>query len=216
MQVLRRLARAAVRYGVKPEDIGPISTFTDDAYMAKYLDNMQRWETPAFYGCTAKHRERARREWDKMIAKVEAARNMKTAKVFKPVPGQKARRRTIGAQPPPVGGQRPPQREPEDGFGLASLSPKETGLPFVVYILEDMGVVPDVRVEVARSARGRRSRTVKVAIRPTVRVTRGHLEAQELALLTEWVELNRETLIKYWDGEIESTMDAMQALKPIS
>ena len=89
-------------------------------------------------------------------------------------------------------------------------------MPFVVYIMEDMGVVPDVRVEVARSARGRRSDTVKVAIRQTVHVTRGHLDAQELALLTEWVELNRDVLIKCREGEIESTMDAIQALEPIS
>ncbi len=61
MQVLRRLARAAVRYGIKPEDIGPISTFTDEDYMSKYLDNMRRWESPSFYGCTAKYRERAAR-----------------------------------------------------------------------------------------------------------------------------------------------------------
>ena len=106
--------------------------------------------------------------------------------------------------------------EPEDGFDLAIVSPKETGLPFAVYILEDMGVVPDVRVEVERNARGRRSDTVKVAIRPTVRVTHGHLDVHELALLTRWIELNRETLIRYWDGEIESTMDAILALKPIS
>jgi hypothetical protein len=45
------------------------------------------------------------------------------------------------------------QQEPEDGFDLAILSPKETGLPFAVFILEDMGIVPNVRVEVARSAR---------------------------------------------------------------
>jgi hypothetical protein len=216
MQMLRRLARAAVRYGLKPEDIGPISTFTNEDYMVKYLDNMKRWNTPSFYGCTAKHQERARRAWDKMIAKVEAARDMQSSKATKPVSEKKARRRATVGQPPPVGGKRPAKREPEDGFDLAILSPRETGLPFVVYILEDMGVVPDVRVEVERSARVRRSQTVKVAIRPTARVTSGHLAAQELALLTRWVELNRNVLIKYWDGEIESTMDAIQALKPIS
>lgn len=70
MKMLKRLARAAVKYGVKPEDIGPLSTFADDDYLAKYLGSMKRWETPSFYGCTAKHRERARREWDKVIAKV--------------------------------------------------------------------------------------------------------------------------------------------------
>jgi hypothetical protein len=99
MQVLRRLARAAVRYGVKPEDIGPISTFTDDDYMAKHLDNMQRWERPSFYGCTAKHRLRARHEWDKVLARVEAARNMKSAKAVTPVAEKEARRRATVGQP---------------------------------------------------------------------------------------------------------------------
>jgi hypothetical protein len=74
VNILRMLARTAVRYGVKPEDIGPISIFTDDDYMTQYLGHMKRWKAPSAYGCTAKHRERARREWDKIIAKVEASR----------------------------------------------------------------------------------------------------------------------------------------------
>ena len=106
-------------------------------------------------------------------------------------------------------------QEPEDGFDMVILSPSETGLPFYAYILEDMGVVPDVRVEIADSPRGSRVGTVKVAIRPTVRITSGNIEAAELALLTRWIDLNRDVLIKYWDHEIESTMDATRALRPI-
>ena len=85
MQALRRLARAAARCGVKSEDIGPISTFADEDYMRKYLDNMRRWKTPSLYGCTAENRERARRAWDKVIAKVEATRNMKSSMATKPI-----------------------------------------------------------------------------------------------------------------------------------
>src|ERR1019366_4875110 len=44
----------------------------------------------------------------------------------------------------------------------------------------------------------------------------GYLDAQELALLTRWVDLNRDALIKYWDGEIESTSDVLGVLKPIA
>ena len=44
----------------------------------------------------------------------------------------------------------------------------------------------------------------------------GYLDAHELALLTRWVDLNRDALIKYWDGEIECTSDVLQVLKPIS
>jgi hypothetical protein len=78
MKILKRLARAAAKYDVKPEDIGPISTFRDDDYMAKYLGSMKRWAPPSFYGCKAKHRERARREWDKVIAKVETTAQPRT------------------------------------------------------------------------------------------------------------------------------------------
>src|ERR1035441_548972 len=95
-------------------------------------------------------------------------------------------------------------KEPEEGFDMAILPPSETGLSFVVFILQDMGIIPEVRIEIARSHRVLRSETVKVAIRPTVRLNDGYLDARELALLTRWVDLNRDALIKYWDGEIES------------
>lgn len=106
--------------------------------------------------------------------------------------------------------------EPEDGFDVTSLSPEETGLPFVVFILQDIGVVPDIRVEVAVSLKVRRSDRTKVAIRPTVRVISGQLDACELDLLTRWVDLNRDALLRYWDGEIEYTEQVLSVLKPIS
>ena len=163
MSILKHLARACVRYGLKPEEIGPISTFTDDDddYMAKYLGTMAGWETPSYYGCTPKHREWARRAWDKVIAKVEgdAMRKSgnKSARAPKSAQEMKAQRRASVGQPRPIVGEQPAYQEPEDGFDMAPLAPKETGLPFYVYILEDMGVVPDVRVEVAHSARGIRA-----------------------------------------------------------
>jgi hypothetical protein len=107
-------------------------------------------------------------------------------------------------------------KEPEEGFDLAILPPRETGLPFVVFILQDIGIIAEVRIEIARSHRVLRPETVKVAIRPTVRLKDGYLDAQKLALLTRWVDLNRDALIKYWDGEIESTADVLQVLKPIA
>src|ERR1039458_9950083 len=107
-------------------------------------------------------------------------------------------------------------KEPEEGFDMAILPPSETGLSFVVFILQDMGIIPEVRIEIARSHRVLRSETVKVAIRPTVRLRDGYLDAHELALLTRWVDLNRDALIKDWGGEIESTSDVLGVLKPIA
>ena len=94
--------------------------------------------------------------------------------------------------------------EPKEGFDMAILPPRETGLLFVVFILQDLGIIPEVRIEIARSHRA------------TVRLKDGYLDAQELALLTRWVDLNRDALIKYWDGEIESTTDVLRVFKPVA
>ena len=56
---------------------------------------------------------------------------------------------------------------------------------------------------------------VTVAIRPRVRVIRGRLDPQDLALLEQWISRNVETLIKYWDGDIEYTEDAIAAILPV-
>jgi hypothetical protein len=56
---------------------------------------------------------------------------------------------------------------------------------------------------------------VTVAIRPSVRVVRGKLDPSDLVQLSRWIDLNQEVLIKYWDGIIEYTEDAIAALQPI-
>lgn len=100
-------------------------------------------------------------------------------------------------------------------FDLANLRPERTGLPFVVFISQRGGARHDVRVKVARGARVRPSEMVTVAIRPSVRIVRGKLDPVDAALLTQWIDLNREVLIKYWDGDIEYAEDAIDALRPI-
>jgi len=106
------------------------------------------------------------------------------------------------------------------GYFMANLGPGSTGLPFVVFISPKAGVSHDARVRIARSLKVRRfSQLLSVAIRPTVRIIRNgcgpRITQQELELLTRWIELNRDVLIKHWDGEIESTEEVLRALKPI-
>ena len=68
MTVLQKLARKAIRFGVRPEEIGPVWTFIDEKYMAGYLRHiMGRWKSPAAYGVQQKDRDRARRDWDKLM-----------------------------------------------------------------------------------------------------------------------------------------------------
>lgn len=88
-------------------------------------------------------------------------------------------------------------REPRDCFDMASLSPRETGLPFVVFILQKMGRQIRRTSQDCRQAQARRSDMLTVAIRPTVRVLDGDLSADELELLTKWVDLNRDVLVRY-------------------
>lgn len=98
---------------------------------------------------------------------------------------------------------------------MANLRPEKTGLPFIVFISQKAGARHDLRVKIARAARVRPSEMITVAIRPHVRVLRGELSARELDLLTRWIHLNRDVLVDYWDGVIEYTEDALNALKPI-
>jgi len=57
---------------------------------------------------------------------------------------------------------------------------------------------------------------VSVAIRPSVHVVEGKMSAGDLKLLSRWVEVNRDVLIRYWDGDIESTKDAINLIRPIT
>ena len=105
--------------------------------------------------------------------------------------------------------------ETEDFFEIANLSPKRTGLPFVVWISPKAGATHDVRVKVSPGPKVRGSELVSVAIRPDVHVVGGTMTPYDLALLRRWVELNRDVIIQFWDGDIEYTEDAIAALRPI-
>jgi hypothetical protein len=101
-------------------------------------------------------------------------------------------------------------------FEMANLSPKRTGLPFVVWISPKAGAPHDVRVKVSNGPKFHASELISVAIRPDVHVVGGgEMTAHDLALLKKWVKANRDVIVKYWDGDIEYTEDAIAALKPI-
>ena len=104
----------------------------------------------------------------------------------------------------------------EGFFEMANISPKRTGLPFVVWISPRAGAPHDVRVKVSKGPRVQSAELVSVAIRPEVHVVgSGKMTADELALLKKWVEVNHDVIVKHWDGDIEYTEDAIAALKPI-
>jgi hypothetical protein len=108
------------------------------------------------------------------------------------------------------------ETEGQATFDMANLRPERTGLPFVVFISQRGGARHDVRIKLARSARVRPSEMLTVALRPRPRLIRGEMNASEFDLLRRWIELNRDVLIGYWNGDIEYTEDALAAIKPIT
>lgn len=99
-------------------------------------------------------------------------------------------------------------------FDMANLGQKHTGLPFVVWISVRGGARHDVRVKVSRNLKATPSELISVAMRPEVRVIDGEMSGSDLALLGQWIELNRDVIIRYWNSEID-TMDALQAIRSI-
>lgn len=102
------------------------------------------------------------------------------------------------------------------GFDMANLRPERTGLPFVVFISQKGGAQHDVQVKLARAAKVRPSEMITVAVRPAPRLIGSTMTEQEFDLVRRWIELNRNILIDYWEGKIEYTEDALNAIQPIS
>jgi len=85
------------------------------------------------------------------------------------------------------------KKEPEEDFAI--LSPEETGLPFAVGISKRGNDRHDVQVKAASSPKAPEEGT-SVASRPSVEVVKDEMSDPNLALLRQWVELNRD-LIKH-------------------
>jgi hypothetical protein len=103
--------------------------------------------------------------------------------------------------------------EAEQLFEMANLFPKHTGLPFVVWI--STGLQHDVRVKVSSGPRVHPSEMISIAIRPSVHIVHGEMESSDLAQLTRWIELNRDAIIRYWNGELD-TVDALAEMRPLA
>ena len=121
--------------------------------------------------------------------------------------------------------RRPPKRSPgpvagerDDFFKMANLSPTLTGLPMIVWISECGRARHDARVTVSL-VHGRRAgpdRTASVSVRPTVGVVAGpQLDGRDLELVRQWIELNRDPILAYWNGDLLID-EVIAQLKPLA
>lgn len=114
----------------------------------------------------------------------------------------------------PIAEGRDRDRDDSDEFFDMANLPKHTGLPFVVWISYRGGARHDIRVKVSPGGKALSLEMASVAIRPDIRVVEGSLSSGELALLSKWIEMNRDVLLRYWEGDID-TKDAIEAIRPI-
>jgi hypothetical protein len=92
----------------------------------------------------------------------------------------------------------------EDPYAMANLPPRLTGLPMVVWVSERGNAPHDVRVKVCRvhGERMQWNNTASVAVRPTPHLAAGQLSPADLALVSDWIRLNEQVVLDYWEDRI--------------
>ena len=108
------------------------------------------------------------------------------------------------------------EAEDEDLFEMANLYPDTTGLPMTVWVSPRGTARHDVRVKVNMTHGNQMNiaNTAVVAVRPTPRVLAGQLSPADAQAVFQWVSLNADALVAYWQGRID-TARMVQALKPL-
>jgi hypothetical protein len=107
-------------------------------------------------------------------------------------------------------------REPESDelFEMANLFPRTTGLPMTVWVSPRGNACHDVRVKVNMTDRNQMtiSNTAVVGVRPTPQVITGQFSPSDEQAIFEWLALNADALVEYWEGRVD-TIQLGQALK---
>jgi phage terminase large subunit-like protein len=106
-----------------------------------------------------------------------------------------------------------------EDWAKVKLPPRFTGLPMAVWVTENDGYPDDARVKVSTLHGGRGSwRTVpSIAVRPQPHeVVSGSLPATDVALVSRWIDLNRDVIIDYWNGVIafDEVKPRLQQVQP--
>lgn len=99
---------------------------------------------------------------------------------------------------------------------MANLRQSSTGLPMVVWVSERGHAQHDARVKVQMSHSHRMDayNTASVEVRPVPRLVEGHLTTPDWRAVEQWINLNRDALLAYWEGTID-TGELMRTLVTI-
>jgi hypothetical protein len=98
-----------------------------------------------------------------------------------------------------------------EDWAAVKLIPQRSGLPRAVWITENQGYPHDVRVKVSRLRSARATwldapyrspfgRSARRSYRPG---RQPELPTADLALVSQWIALNRDVIIDFWNGAID-------------
>ncbi len=104
--------------------------------------------------------------------------------------------------------------DPGDLYLMVNVRPQTSGLPFIVWLSMQGNARHDARVKVSRGPRAL-PLIASVSVRPLIEVVEGELTPRELELIRQWIELNRDVIVRHWTGEIEYSEDVLAALRPL-
>jgi hypothetical protein len=112
--------------------------------------------------------------------------------------------------------QRGSKSETDELFEMANLFPRTTGLPMTVWVSPRGNARHDFRVKVNMTPGNQMtvSNTAVAGVRPTPHIIAGQLSPDDQRAVLEWVPLNADALVAYWEGRID-TVQLGQALKRI-
>jgi hypothetical protein len=100
-----------------------------------------------------------------------------------------------------------------EDWAAMKVPPDDSGLPMAVWITENDGYPHDVRVKVSKLYSGRRD-SVSIGVRPQPHeITAGSLPGADFVLVRQWIELNRQVVIDFWDGKISPRHAQVQLRK---
>jgi hypothetical protein len=102
-------------------------------------------------------------------------------------------------------------------FEMANLFPATTDPPMTVWVSPRGTAGHDIRVKVDMTHGNQMSiaNTAIASVRPTPRLIAGRLSSADAQAVFEWLTLNTDILIAYWDGPID-TARMVPALKALS
>ena len=104
----------------------------------------------------------------------------------------------------------------DDLFEMANLFPRTTGLPMTVWVSPRGNARRDVRIKVHMTHGNQMNpaNTAVVGVRPAPHLIAGQLSPDDQRAAFQWVSINVDALIAYWDGQID-TIELGNRLQPL-